>query len=58
MYSNDSAVLGTSTVAVPTILGIVLWPNLIIYILIAAFLAFGALFFFYKRRNRAIKKSK
>jgi|GEM_PF-1822187 len=41
MYSNDNAILGTSSVAGPTIAGIVLWPNLTIIFLLAAFALLG-----------------
>ena len=51
MYSNDSAVLGTATVAAPTLLGILIWPNLVIGILVAAFVALAILYFVFKRRN-------
>lgn len=51
MYSNENAVLGTATVAAPTILGILIWPNLVIGFLIAAFIAVGILYFVFKKRN-------
>lgn len=52
MYSNDSAVLGTSAVAAPAVLGIALWPNLTLIILGAAFALLGILYLFFKRRAR------
>jgi len=55
MYSNDRAVLGASTVAAPTILGIALWPNFTLLILAIAFVVFGILFLAYKRRARLSK---
>jgi len=52
MYSNESAVLGTSTVAAPTILGIVLWPNLTLVFVGVAFALLGVLYLLFKRRVR------
>ncbi len=53
MYSGDGTVLSASTIAAPTVFGIVLWPNLAIYILGIAFVAIGVLFLIFKRKNRA-----
>lgn len=52
MYSNDTAVLGVSTAAVPTVAGMVIWPNLIIIILSGIFAVLLTLFFVFKFRNR------
>lgn len=51
MYSNDSSVLGTSTVGGATILGISLWPNFALIILGAGFVLLGILYLLYKRRS-------
>lgn len=52
MYSNESAVLGASTIVVPTFAGIAIWPNLTLGILAIAILALGIMFFVFKRRNK------
>lgn len=52
MYSNDSAVLGASTVAAPTALGIALWPDAALIILGLAFVAIGVMYLLFKRRSR------
>ena len=52
VYSNDTAVLGVSTAAVPTVAGMVIWPNLIVIILSGIFAVLLTLFFVFKFRNR------
>ena len=52
MYSNDTAILGASTVVAPSILGMIIWPNLVVGILIAVFVILTGLFVFFKIRNK------
>lgn len=51
MNPNDTAVFSTPSLIAPSLLGILVWPHLIIIILATAFLALACLFFVFKRRN-------
>ncbi len=51
MNPNDTVVLSTSSLVVPSLLGMLIWPHLILAVLIAAFGIFSCLFFVFKRRN-------
>lgn len=48
---NNTGVLGVSTVTAPTILGMIIWPDLIIAFLVAAFMLLSGFYFVFKRRN-------
>lgn len=50
MYSNESAVLGTSTIVAPAMLGIAIWPDLILIFVGIAFALLGILYLIFKRR--------
>lgn len=52
MYSNDSSILGVSTVAGSTVLGIALWPDFALIILGGGFILLTILYLLYKRRSR------
>lgn len=52
MYSSDGAVLGASTVAAPAVLGMVLWPDLVLVSLAILLTILALLFFIFRIRNR------
>lgn len=52
MNPNDTAVLSASSLAAPSLLSMLIWPQLIFIIIIAAFITLSLLFFVFKRRNQ------